>query len=68
MVKLYGTKNCTKCKQLEFVLKNKGIDFEKISDENLMIELGLSTIPTLEVDGVKLINAEITQWVNNYNN
>lgn len=63
-ITLYST-GCPKCK----VLKNK-LDSKKITytvDDNIdrMIEIGITTVPDLMVDG-KLMNfKESIEWLNN---
>ena len=49
-VVLYTT-GCPKCRQLEMRLKNKGIDFEMITDMDVMSEKGFMEAPMLEING-----------------
>jgi len=49
-ITLYTT-HCPKCKVLEIQLQKKGLKFNTIEDEQIMIERGFSTAPILEVDG-----------------
>lgn len=68
VVTLY-TIDCPKCKVLEMKLKQKGIDFSKVTSTEDVVKFGekhnLKTAPILEVDGevydfsnaVKFINS-----------
>lgn len=47
---LYTT-GCPKCSILEKKLEKSEIEYEKITDINLMLEKGFTTVPMLEVDG-----------------
>ena len=60
---LYST-NCPKCKVLEKKLEQKNIKFELITDQNVMIEKGFMSAPTLEVNGNIMNFAEANEWVN----
>lgn len=65
MVKLYTT-GCPKCNVLEKKLNTKGINFEKITDVDLMLAKGYSAAPVLEVNDKPLSFTEAVAWVNNY--
>lgn len=63
MVKFYHSNTCGKCKVLEIKLKDAGIEYEGITDIEVMKNLGLDHIPWLEVDG-KLMNcSESLKWI-----
>ena len=49
-MKLY-TIHCPKCRVLETKLKQKNIEYEEISDEKKLLELGLSDMPMLALTG-----------------
>ena len=49
-VVLYST-GCPKCKVLEAKLKQKDIEYEHISDMDIMADKGFMSVPMLEVDG-----------------
>lgn len=53
-MKLY-TIHCPKCRVLETKLKQKNIEYEEISDEKKLLELGLSDMPMLELDSGELL-------------
>ena len=65
MIKLYTT-GCPKCSVLEKKLSTKGINFEKITDIDLMISKGYSAAPILEVDDTPLSFPEAVTWVTNH--
>lgn len=60
---LYST-GCPKCKVLKSKLDSKGIDYTIFNDVDRMVEMGITTVPDLMVDG-KLMNfKESMEWVN----
>ena len=64
MIKLYST-GCIQCDVLEKKLEAKGIETEKISDQDLIISLGMRSIPVLEFeDGTRLTYKAAVDWVN----
>lgn len=66
MVILYST-GCPRCSILESKLKLKNIPFEVFDDENKMIEMGLTTVPVLEVGGNKMDFKDAVEWINKEN-
>ena len=63
MVILYST-GCPKCKVLESKLRNKGIEFEIVTDVEIMENKGFLMVPMLEVDEEIYDYNEALQWVN----
>lgn len=63
MIILFST-NCPRCKVLESKLDEKGINYSVVDDVEKMIELGMTTMPILEVDGVRMNFKEAINWVN----
>ena len=59
---LYST-HCPKCIVLEKKLNSKNINYEMITDENLMIEKGFMSAPILEVDDKTLDFKAAIDWV-----
>jgi glutaredoxin len=58
---------CPKCKVLETKLKQKDIEYEHISDIDVMMEKGFMSMPMLQVDN-KLMNfTEANTWINERN-
>jgi glutaredoxin-related protein len=64
MVKLYSTR-CPKCNILEKKLKDKNIDYEEINDLDLMISLGFTQTPMLEVENEIMDFKGANNWINN---
>lgn len=63
MITLYST-GCPKCKILEAKLNKKNIEYQEFTDVNKMLDMGIKSVPYLEVDG-KLMNfTEANDWVN----
>lgn len=62
-VTLYST-GCPKCKILEKKLLQKSIDFQVVTDRELMISLGFSTMPVLKVNDKIMNFKEAVNWVN----
>lgn len=55
MLTLYST-GCPKCKVLKMKLEQKGIEFTECNDTTKMEELGISTVPMLQVDDGEIMN------------
>ena len=62
-VVLYTT-GCPKCKVLETKLNQKGIEYEVVSDLDVMNEKGFMEAPMLEVDGQTMNFVTANTWVN----
>lgn len=62
-VVLYST-HCPKCGVLEKKLSSSNIDYDIITDENLMIEKGFMSVPMLEVDGEIMDFKAAVEWIN----
>lgn len=63
MVTLYSTK-CSKCNIVEKKLKEKNIEYFENNNVNQMLEMGLSTVPWLEVDGEMMGFNQAVKWIN----
>ena len=61
-IKLY-TIGCPNCIILEKKLKQKNIDFEIITDKNIMIEKNIMSAPMLEVDGIMMNYITASKWL-----
>lgn len=59
---LYTT-GCPKCKVLEAKLKQKEIDYEEVTDINVMVNMGFMSVPILEVDGKTMNFSEANTWL-----
>jgi len=62
---LYTT-HCPKCKIIEKKLADNNITYKEITDVDIMISLGFTTTPILEVDGVYMNFKDANEWINNY--
>lgn len=58
------TINCPRCNVLEKKLAQAMIEYETFTDKNKMIEIGMSTMPILEVDGKRMEYTEAIKWIN----
>lgn len=63
-VKLYST-SCPKCKNLEKQLNKNKIEFELITNKEIMINKGFQSAPKLEVDGKIMDYPEAFRWILN---
>lgn len=59
---LYST-GCPQCGVLEGKLQQANIKYSKVEDLDLMISMGLKSIPILEVDGVTMDFMKAIMWV-----
>lgn len=67
MITLYST-GCPRCKVLESALDAKNITYEKITDEEEIINKGYLTIPILDVDGKAMAFPEAYNYVKEMEN
>lgn len=63
MVTLYST-HCPKCKIIEKKLREKEISYNEINDVDAMLEMGLTTVPWLNVDGELMDFVKSNKWLN----
>ena len=54
---------CPRCKVLKSKLDEKGIEYEDISDVEVMKEKGFKEAPKLEFDGVIMDFKEAVKWI-----
>lgn len=62
-VTLYST-GCPKCKVLVTKLNSKNINYNVISDINVIISKGINSVPVLEVDNNLMDFKTAVDWVN----
>ena len=62
-VTLYST-GCPKCKVLVTKLDDKNINYNVVSDINVIISKGINTVPVLEVDNNLMDFKTAVDWVN----
>lgn len=66
-VVLYRSVTCPKCKVLETKLKAKDIAFEECTDTTKMREMGLTSVPWLQVDNGPLMDMRAAnEWINKF--
>lgn len=61
---IFYTTHCPKCAVLEKKLKEKNIEYVEFTDTEAMINLGLTTIPALNVNGEILDFPSSVKWIN----
>lgn len=57
------TIDCPRCKVLEKKLNQAMIEYETFTDKDKMIEMGMSAMPILEVDGERMEYVEAIKWI-----
>ena len=62
-VTLYST-GCPKCKVLSAKLDGKNINYNVVSDINVIISKGIKAVPVLEVDNNLMDFKKAVDWVN----
>ena len=63
-VMLYST-GCPRCNILKKKLNEKGITFEENNNVEQMIEMNITQVPVLSVDGERMEFAQANEWINN---
>ena len=64
-VTLYKGLTCPKCKVVAMKLDKKGIPYNVVTDVNYMLANGITSIPTLEVDGRRYVDVKAcNDWIN----
>lgn len=66
-IKLYST-GCPKCKALERQLNKIKIEYEVVTDREVMMQKGFSSAPKLEIDGKIMDYNEAVKWAMNGGN
>ena len=62
MVVIYST-HCPKCSILEKKLKQANIEYTENNDVNAMLAKGMTSAPSLEVDGKLMGFTESVEWI-----
>lgn len=63
MPTLYST-HCPKCQILERKMAKKGIEYTEVNDIQQMLDMGLQSVPWLEVDGQMMDFEQANKWIN----
>lgn len=61
---LYST-NCPRCKILKSKLDDKEVTYSIVNDVDKMLNMGMTVVPVLEVDGVRMNFKEAINWIKN---
>jgi glutaredoxin len=61
---LYSTENCPRCKMLKMKLAKKNIEYEEVSDIEILLSKGIKQAPMLEVDGELLNLSKANDYIN----
>ena len=68
MVKIYTTDTCPRCKVLKMKMDAKGIPYESITDVDEINNLGIMSVPYMQVDDGELMDfAKANAWINEQN-
>lgn len=62
-IKLYSSTSCPKCRMLKMTLQKKGIEYEEITDVNVMTSLKIRNLPVLSVNDHLMGLKEAMAWV-----
>lgn len=65
MITLYHSDGCPKCMLLERALQGKGVEYESVTDIDVMLEKGFMSVPMLEVDDKNLAFPQALEYVKN---
>ncbi len=57
------TTHCPNCQSLAAMLDAKKIQYDIVDDEDTIIESGITSVPTLEVNGTRMSLMQAYQWV-----
>lgn len=63
MIVLYST-GCPKCKILKQKLDNKNVEYRECDSVDEMLEIGITQVPVLSVDGELFPFAAANDWIN----
>ena len=63
MIVLYTT-HCPKCKVLESKLDKKNIEYNICEEINIIQNIGITTLPTLEINNKMFSFKDAVNWVN----
>lgn len=64
---IYTSPTCPKCEILKTKFKNKNIEYREINEYKTLIELGITEVPIVSINGVKMDFVTANNWCNNYN-
>lgn len=61
---LYTKDNCNRCDMIKDKLNSKGIPFNEVKDEEIIMSLGIDFLPVLEVEGELLDLGKANNYIN----
>lgn len=64
---LYST-GCPQCNVLKEKLKAANIDYIEVTDKDTIIAKGITRVPVLEVDGIKMELSAANEWIKSRSN
>ena len=65
---LYSSSTCPKCKVLKMKMDAKGIPYESVTDVDEIKNLGIMSVPYMQVDDGELMDfAKANAWINEQN-
>ena len=68
MIKIYTTDTCPRCKVLKTKMDAKGIPYKLITDIKEIKNLGIMSVPYMQVDDGELMDfAKANAWINEQN-
>ena len=56
--------DCPKCKVLEAKLKSKNIDYDLVTDREIIAKHNIDLLPVLEIDGVLYNFSQAVKYIN----
>ena len=62
-VVLYHQHGCGMCRAIEMMLNKKGIEYESVTDIDEMMRRGVTSTPTMDVDGERFVKAQCRDWI-----
>lgn len=64
---LFST-GCPQCNVLKEKLKAANIDYIEVTDKDTIIAKGITKVPMLEVDGIKMELSAANEWIKSRSN
>ena len=61
---LYTAESCPRCKVLKLKLDKKNIQYDEVSDVDILVEKGIKQAPILEVNGEFLNLSQANDYIN----
>lgn len=61
---LYTTPSCPRCKVLKMKLDKKNLEYNEISDVDVLLSKGIKQAPVLEINGELLNMSQANDYIN----